>query len=113
MSFKTQRLELSATEPNVIENSSILEGEQVAVFRSAYLAQDRADISEAIKCLARGMSKPRTRHMITVETCGKVLERSAKEGTIPGTRKEQSTFGSPCGQRLGRRTLYRVEARLD
>ena len=37
--------------------------------RCAYLAQDRADISEAIK------SKPRTGHM-----CGKVLERSAKEG---------------------------------
>ena len=32
--------------------------------RCAYLAQDRADISEAIKYLARGMSKPRTGHMM-------------------------------------------------
>ena len=32
--------------------------------RCAYFARDRADISEAIKCLARGMSKPRTGHMI-------------------------------------------------
>ena len=65
---KTPRVKLSATESNAIENSSILEGEQATLFRSgtmrcAYLAQDRADISEAIKCLARGMSKPRTGHM--------------------------------------------------
>ena len=66
---ETPRVKLSATESNAIENSSILEGEQATLFRSgtmrcAYLAQDRADISEAIKCLARGMSKPRTGHMI-------------------------------------------------
>ena len=35
--------------------------------RCAYLAQDRVDISEAIKCLARGMSKPRTGHMIQLK----------------------------------------------
>ena len=57
--------------------------------RCAYLAQDRADISEAIKCLARGMSKPRTGHMIQFETCDKVLERSAKElTTVHRTRTE-------------------------
>ena len=55
---ETPRVELSASESNAIENSSILEGEQATLFRSgtmrcAYLAQDRADISEAIKCLAQ------------------------------------------------------------
>ena len=106
---KTPRVKLSATESNATENSSILDGEQATLFRSgtvrcAYLAQDRADISEAVKCLARGMSKPRTGHMIHFETCGKVLERSAKEGTtVPCTRKEHCAFGSTCGQRLGRR----------
>ena len=35
--------------------------------RCAYLAQDRADISESIKCLARGMSKPRTGHMMQLK----------------------------------------------
>ena len=35
--------------------------------RCAYLAQDRADISEANTCLARGMSKPRTGHMIQLK----------------------------------------------
>ena len=106
---KTPRVKLSATESNAIENSSILEGEQATLFRSgtmrcAYLAQDRAEISEAIKCLARGMSKQRTGHKIQLKRVGKVLRRSAKEGTtVCCTRKEQSTFGSPCGQRLGRR----------
>ena len=106
---KTPRVKLNATEPDAIENSSILEGEQATLFRSGtmrctYLAQDRADISEAIKCLARGMSKPRTS---AVETCGEVLKRSAKEGTtVPCTRTEQSTFGSPSGQRLGRRHCF-------
>ena len=56
---KTPRVQLSATEADAIENSSILEGEQATLFRSgtmrcSYLAQDHADISEAMKCLARG-----------------------------------------------------------
>ena len=76
---KTPRVKLSATESNAIENSSILEGEQATLFRSgtmrcAYLAQDRADISEAIKCLARGMSKPRTGHMIQLKRVARYLK---------------------------------------
>ena len=106
---KTPRVKLSATEADAIENSPILEGEQATLFRSgtmrcAYLAQDRADISEAIKCLARGMSKPRTGHMMQLKRVARYLKWSAKEGTtVHRTRTEQSTFGSPCGQRLGRR----------
>ena len=42
--------------------------------RCAYLAQDRADISEAIKCLARGMSKPRTGHMIQLKRVARYLK---------------------------------------
>ena len=76
---KTPRVKLSATESNAIENSSILEGEQATLFRSgtmrcAYLAQDRADISEAIKCLARGMSKPRAGHMIQLKRVARYLK---------------------------------------
>ena len=106
---KTPRVKLSATESNAIENSSILEGEQATLFRSgtmrcAYSAQDRADISEAIKCLARGMSKPRIGHMMQLKRVARYFKkRSAKGTTVPCTRKEQSTFGSTCGQRLGRR----------
>ena len=76
---KTPGVKLSATESNAIENSSILEGEQATLFRSgtmrcAYLAQDRADISEAIKCLARGMSKPRTGHMMQLKRVARYLK---------------------------------------
>ena len=72
--------------------------------RHAYLAQDRADLIEAIKCLARGMSEIRNRSHDTVETCVKIRKRSVKESTtVLHTRKKHSTFGSPCGQRLGRR----------
>ena len=65
---KTPRVKLSVIEAEAIENSPILEGEQATTFRSgtmrcAYLAQDRVDISEAIKCLARAMSKPKAGHM--------------------------------------------------
>ena len=91
---KTPRVKLSATESNAIENSSILEGEQATLFRSgtmrcAHLAQDRAHISEAIKCLARRMSKPRTGHMIQLQRVARYLKKSAKEGTtIPRTRTQ-------------------------
>ena len=76
---QSPRVKLSATESNVIENSSIHEGEQATLFRSgtmrcAYLAQDRADISEAIKCLARGMSKPRTGHVIQLKRVARYLK---------------------------------------
>ena len=106
---KAPRVKLSATEADTIENSPILEGGQATLFRNgtmrcAYLAQNRADISEAIKCLARGMSTPRTGHMMQLKRVARYLKRSAKEGTtVHRTRTEQSTFGSPCGQRLGRR----------
>ena len=51
-----------------MENRPFLEGEQATTLRSgtmrcAYLAQDRVDISEAIKCLARAMSKPKAGRM--------------------------------------------------
>ena len=65
---KTPRVKLSVIEAEAMENSPILEGEQATKFRSGtmrcvYLAQDRVDISEAIVCLARAMSKPKAGHM--------------------------------------------------
>ena len=76
---KTPRVKLSATESDAIENSPILEGNQATLLRSAtmrcaYLAQDRADISEAIKCLAQGMSRPRMSHMIQWKRVARYLK---------------------------------------
>ena len=61
---KTPRRKLSASEAETSENCPILDGKRTTTFRSgtmrcAYVAQDREDISEAIKCPARAMSKPR------------------------------------------------------
>ena len=76
---KTPRMKLSASEAETIENSPILHGKQTTTFRSgtmrcAYLAQDRVDISEAIKCLARAMSKPRAGHMTQLKRPAKYLK---------------------------------------
>ena len=76
---KPPRVKLSATEADAIESSPILEGEQATLFRSgtmrcACLAQDRAGISETIKCLAQGMSKPRTGHMIQLKRVARYLK---------------------------------------
>ena len=88
-------MKLSATETGAIENNSTLEGEQATLFRSgtkrcAYLAQDRADISEAIECLARGMSKPGTGHMMQLKRVARSSRRSAKEGTIVHPHKNRA-----------------------
>ena len=42
--------------------------------RCAYLAHDRVDISEAIKCLARAMSKPKAGHMTQVKRVARYLK---------------------------------------
>ena len=109
---KTPRVKLSATESNAIENSSILEGEQATLFRSgtmrcAYLAQDRADISEAIKCLARGMSKPRTGHMIQLKRVGKVLKKKECQGRHNSTlhKKRAKLIWKSMWTAVGQETL--------
>ena len=61
---------------------SAVEGEQATTFRSAtmrcaYLAQNRVDISEAIKCLARAMSKPRAGHMTLLKRVARYLKGTA------------------------------------
>ena len=42
--------------------------------RCAYLAQGRADISETTQCLTRGMSKPRTSHMMQLKRVSRYLK---------------------------------------
>ena len=69
---KTPRVKLSAAEADAVENSPIFEEEQATLFRRgtmrcAYLAQDRVNISDTIKCLAQVMSKPRAGHMMQLK----------------------------------------------
>ena len=42
--------------------------------RCAYLAQERVDISEVIKCLARAMSKPKAGHMTQLKRVARYLK---------------------------------------
>ena len=42
--------------------------------QGADLAQDRVDISEAIKCLARAMSKPKAGHMTQLKRVARYLK---------------------------------------
>ena len=104
---KTPRVKLSAIEAEEIDNSPILDGEQATTFRSgtmrcAYLALDRVDISEAIKCLARAVSKPKAGHLTQLKRVARYLKRSAKKSTaVPRARAKQSALGSARGQRLG------------
>ena len=105
---QTPRVKLSATESNAIENSSILKGEQATMFRSgtmrcAYLAQDRADISEAIKCLARGMWKPRTGHMIQLKRVARYLKGVPRKAQQYPAQEKSKAHLEVHLDRLGRR----------
>ena len=83
---KTPRVKLSAIEADAIENNPILHGEHATLFRSgtmlcAYLAQDRVDISEAVKMSGTSNVETKSWSHDAVETRGEVPERSAEEST--------------------------------
>ena len=110
--------DLGLTQGNIVQTprvSPILEREQATLFRSgtmrcAYLAQDRADISETIKCLARGMSKTRTGLMIHWKRVARYLK-----GVPSSTphRNRAKHFWKCTWTVIGPGTRQRVEARLE
>ena len=95
---KTPRMKLSASEAETIENSPILDGKQTTTFRRgtmrcAYLAQDRVDISEAIKCLARAMSKPRIGHMMQLKRVARYLKGvQGRRSSTPHRSRAEHTW---------------------
>ena len=115
---KTPRIKLSASEAETIENRPILDGKQTTTFRSetirsAYLAQDRVDISEAIKFLARAMSKPKAGHMTQLKRVARYLKRVPRK-SVQYTRKIQAKLTCKCTwAAIGLETQQRVEARLE
>ena len=105
---KTPRVKLSVIEAEPIENSPILEGAQATTSRSgtmrcAYLAQDRADSSEAVKCLARALSKPKAGHMTQLQRVArfvkgvprKALQQPSQE---PSRAHLEAGLESLCGE---------------
>ena len=56
--------------------------------RHAYLAQDRADLIEAIKCLARGMSKSGTGHMIQLKRVSRYVRGVSRKAQQYSTQEK-------------------------
>ena len=46
---------------------------RILVMKLAYVAQDRVDIAEAVKCLTRHMKEPRSGHMQELKRLGRYL----------------------------------------
>ncbi len=75
----TPRVKSSAKEAEAIEKSPLLDPASTTLFRSgtmrcAYLGQDRVDISESVKCLARAMSSPREGHLQQLKRLARYLK---------------------------------------
>ena len=66
-----------------IENSEKLTSVESTLYRSlvmklAYVAQDRIDIAEAVKCLTRHMKEPRSGHMQELKKLGRYLVKNKR-----------------------------------
>ena len=66
-----------------IENSERLTSAESTLYRSlvmklAYVAQDRVDIAEAVKCLTRHMKEPRSGHMQELKRLGRYLVKNRR-----------------------------------
>ena len=66
-----------------IEDSEKLTSAESTSYRSlvmkwAYVAQDRVDISEAVKCLTRHMKEPRNGHMQELKRLGRYLVKNRR-----------------------------------
>ena len=66
-----------------IENSEKLTSAESTLYRSlvmklAYVAQDRVDIAEAVKCLTRHMKEPRSGHMQELKRLGRYLVKNRR-----------------------------------
>ena len=76
------RVRRNEEETAQIESSEKLTSVESTLYGSmvklAYVAQDRVDIAEAVKCLTRHMKEPRSGHM----------QRTQKVGSVPGEEQE-------------------------
>ena len=78
--------------------------------RASYLSQDRADISEAVKCLARSMAKPREASMQELNRLARYLKgrprcvliyerRDARNAVIRGVRTDSDWAGEAISRK--------------
>ena len=103
-----------------IENSEKLTSAESTLYRSlvmklAYVAQDRVDIAEAVKCLTRHMKEPRSGHMRELKRLGRYLVKNRRCVLTYARQTSDATLvhvGSDwAGDLLGRKSTTGVIVR--
>ena len=84
-----------------IENSEKLTSAEPTLYHSlvmklAYVAQDRVDIAEAVKCLTRHMKEPRSGHMQELKRLGRLGEKQEMRVDVCMTNVRCNVAGA-CG----------------
>ena len=81
--LNSQRVRRTEEQTAQIENSEKLTSVESILYCSlvmllAYVAQDRVDIAEAVKCLTRHMKEPRSGHMQEIKRLGRYLLKNRR-----------------------------------
>ena len=84
------------------EQTAQIENSESTLYRSlvvklAYVAQDRVDIAEAVKCHTRHMKEPRSGHMQELERSGRYLVKNRKMRVDVCTTNVRSNAAGACG----------------
>ena len=105
-----------------IENSEKLTSTESTLYRSlvmklAYVAQDRIDTAEAVKCLTRHMKEPRSAHMQELKGLGRYLVRKRRCVLTYARQSPEATLqvhvdSDWAGDLLGRKEHDRGEANI-
>ena len=85
-----------------IENSEKLRSAESTLYRSlvmklVYVAQDRVDFAEAVKCLARHMKEPRSGHMQELKRLGRYLTKNRRYALTFARQNVRSNAAGACG----------------
>ena len=85
-----------------IENSEKLTSEESTLYRSlvmklAYVAQDRVDIAEAVKCLTRHMKEPRSGHMQELKRLDRYLVKNRRCVLTYARQNVRCNVAGACG----------------
>ena len=104
-----------------IENSEKLTSVESTLYRSlvmklAYVAQDRIDIAEAVKCLTRHMKEPRSGHMQELKRLGRYLVKNKRCVLTYARQTSDETLqvhvdSDWAGDLLGRKSTAGVKVR--
>ena len=104
-----------------IENSEKLTSAESTLYRSlvmklAYVAQDRLDIAEAVKCLTRHMKEPRSRHRSELKRLGRYRVKNMRCALTYSRQTSEATLqvhvvSDWAGDLLGRKSTTGIARR--